>query len=135
MQKYKDSAVQMFLFGVVGITSMLIDIVITTFFYRVVSFTPFFASTMGYLSGFLYNFPLNRHKVFRHSDKDKFSLKAQLSMVFVLSFINLVVGSGIVHILVSQDILDISIAKALTTVLIALWNFLIFKFLIFSKNK
>jgi putative flippase GtrA len=130
----RKTMVQIFFFLIVGGTTFLIDLGVTAFLYNIVHFPAYLASAVGFLSGFFFNFPMNRKKVFKHTNKDKFTLHQQVFFYIALSIFNLVTTSllveGIVHIGV-----DITIAKFLVTALIAIWNFLIFKFLVFSKQK
>ncbi len=107
---------------------------VTTTLYNVFSVAPFIASAVGFCSGFFFNFPVNRHKVFKHSEHDKFSLKIQITLVLVLSTFNLVFTSFVTQILVTHNVLQISIAKVLLTVIIAIWNFFILRFFVFAKN-
>ena len=126
--------VQMFLFGIVGITTLLIDALVTSTFYYIAHLPAFMASGIGFLSGFCVNFPLNRKQVFNHSEDDRFSLKAQIYLYASLSIFNLIATSMAVDVLVSTNMLEIQWAKIITTVVFAIWNFLVFKLFIFSKK-
>lgn len=127
--------VQMFLFGIVGITTLLIDALVTSTFYYIAHLPAFMASGIGFLSGFCVNFPLNRKQVFNHSEDDRFSLKTQIYLYASLSIFNLIATSMTVDVLVSTNMLEIQWAKIVTTVVFAIWNFLVFKLFIFSKKK
>lgn len=125
---------QVVFFGFVGIVTLLIDVTITKTLYRYVSLPAYLASALGFLSGFFFNFPMNRNRVFKHSSKDRFSLNNQVAMVLSLSLFNLVFTSVFVDSLVRFNMLDIAYAKILATAIIAAWNFAIFKWFIFSKH-
>ena len=127
--------VQIFLFGIVGITTLLIDALVTSTFYYIAHLPAFMASGIGFLSGFCVNFPLNRKQVFNHSEDDRFSLKIQIYLYASLSIFNLIATSMTVDVLVSTNMLEIQWAKIVTTVVFAIWNFLVFKLFIFSKKK
>lgn len=127
--------VQIFLFGIVGITTLLIDALVTSTFYYIAHLPAFMASGIGFLSGFCVNFPLNRKQVFNHSEDDRFSLKTQIYLYASLSIFNLIATSMTVDVLVSTNMLEIQWAKIVTTVVFAIWNFLVFKLFIFSKKK
>ena len=130
----KKLVVQIFLFGIVGITTLLIDALVTSTFYYIAHLPAFMASGIGFLSGFCVNFPLNRKQVFNHSEDDRFPLKAQIYLYASLSIFNLIATSVTVDVLVSTNILEIQWAKIVTTVVFAVWNFLVFKLFIFSKK-
>lgn len=125
---------QVTLFGVVGLVTLGIDVAVTSILYYLAHFPAYLASAVGFMSGFFFNFPVNRHKVFNHSINDRFSLPTQVTMVVFLSLFNLFATSVIVELLVTGDIIDIQYAKILVTAIIAVWNFLLFKFFIFSKK-
>ena len=130
----KKLVVQIFLFGIVGITTLLVDTLVTSISYYIVHLPAFMASGVGFLSGFCVNFPLNRKQVFNHSEDDRFSLKAQIYLYASLSIFNLIATSMAVDVLVSTNMLEIQWAKIITTVVFAVWNFLVFKLFIFSKK-
>lgn len=130
----KKLVVQIFLFGIVGITTLLVDTLVTSILYYIVHLPAFMASGVGFLSGFCVNFPLNRKQVFNHSEDDRFSLKAQIYLYASLSIFNLIATSMAVDVLVSTNMLEIQWAKIITTVVFAIWNFLVFKLFIFSKK-
>ena len=130
----KKLVVQIFLFGIVGITTLLVDTLVTSILYYIVHLPAFMASGVGFLSGFCVNFPLNRKQVFNHSEDDRVSLKAQIYLYASLSIFNLIATSMAVDVLVSTNMLEIQWAKIITTVVFAIWNFLVFKLFIFSKK-
>ncbi|MBF1043418.1 MAG: GtrA family protein, partial [Candidatus Nanosynbacter sp.] len=65
---------KIFLFLVVGGITLLIDTSISYILYHNIHLPAFLASGIGFLSGFVFNFPVNRKKVFNHSQYDRFSL-------------------------------------------------------------
>lgn len=133
MKKYIPLAKQAIFFGAVGIATLGIDILVSTFFYSILLFPAYLASGIGFLSGFFFNFPMNRKKVFHHRNDHRFSLRLQVCMYVALSIFNLVITSFLVESMVTANILSIQYAKIVVTILIAIWNFLLFKFLIFSS--
>lgn len=124
---------QVTFFGFVGAVSLLIDVGVTYICFHLLEFPAYIASAIGFLSAFGFNFPMNRKKVFRHTEHDRFGLYAQIIMYVVLSVLNLVITSTLVELMVMIGI-EISFAKVVVTALIAVWNFLILKFFIFSKK-
>jgi len=122
-------------FGIVGGLTFLTDLIVTTALYNLLHFPAFLASGIGFSSGFFFNFPLNRKKVFRHSQDDRYPFRLQIIFYASLSVFNLFATSLITDLLVTTGHLRIAYAKIAVTVLIAVWNFLIFKLFIFSKRK
>lgn len=134
MDKYTKLFKQVFLFGIVGVISFGIDLGVTTLLYEVAHLPAFLAAGMGFVSAFFFNFPVNRKHVFNHSKLDRFSMRTQIVLYFLLSIFNLVVTSAIIELIVNSGLMTISLAKVSMTVVIAAWNFLIFRFFIFSKR-
>ena len=124
---------QVILFLAVGFTTFLIDVLVTSVLYSFAHLPAYLASAVGFLSGFFFSFPMNRKKVFRHTDKDRFGIKTQILFYICLSIFNLLVTSALVEGIVYLGI-NIAVAKVLVTGLIAVWNFFIFKFVVFSKD-
>jgi putative flippase GtrA len=126
---------QAMMFGVVGVITLLIDLSVTTLFFNVLHFPAFLSSGIGFLSGFFFNFPVNRKRVFKHSKEDRFSLKGQVVLYVALSVFNLTMTSLLVEMLVSINLVTIGYAKLVATAIIAVWNFLLYRYFIFSgKN-
>ena len=130
----KKFVIQIFLFGIVGVTTLAVDTLVTSILYYIAKMPAFMASGIGFLSGFCVNFPMNRKQVFNHSKDDRFSLKTQIYLYALLSVFNLIATSMMVDVLVKTNILEIQWAKIITTVVFAIWNFLVFKLFIFSKK-
>ena len=122
-------------FGFVGVVTLLIDVTVTTTLYSSFHVPAYLASGIGFLSGFFFNFPMNRKRVFHHSERDKFNLRSQILMYVSLSLFNLLATSLITQLLVSSLELKIAFAKVIVTAVIAVWNFIIFKTLVFSKRE
>lgn len=135
MDKYIKLFRQVFLFGVVGVISLLIDITVTTFLYTHLHFPPYLAGSIGFLTAFFFNFPINRKHVFNHKENYRHSIKTQAIGYAALSVFNLLVTAVFMQILVSKLKVKVELAKLLVAAVIAVWNFAIYKFLIFAKFK
>lgn len=135
MHKHKKIVTQIIFFGVVGVVSLLIDLSVTMLLYRLFNFPAFLASGIGFLSAFFFNFPMNRKRVFHHSENDRFRLSVQVVMFIALTLFNLFATSIIVEFVVNARLLQIGQIKIVVTALIAFWNFILFKYVIFSKTE
>ena len=124
---------EVFLFLLIGGVTFLIDVMVTVALYNVFHFPAFIASCAGFLSGFFFNFPMNRKRVFKHSKNDRFSFAFQISAYATLALINLFLTGFLTEFLVTLGT-NIAIAKVIVTGIIAVWNFILFKFFIFSKK-
>lgn len=134
MQKYSKLIRQVFFFGLVGVGSLLLDLCVTTFLFNYAHFPAGVAGVIGFCSAFFFNFPLNRKHVFNHTKHDKLSLKMQISLYVTLSIFNLGVTAILMQAIVYGLNIQVSIAKLGVTAVIAIWNFLLFKFYIFAKR-
>lgn len=135
MSKYRKTIDQVLLFGIVGVGSLLIDVIVTTFLYNLLHIPAAIAGVVGFVAAFLFNFPLNRKKVFKHENDSRYSLKLQIILYLALCIFNLFVTALLMHILVDKLGILIFIAKALTTALISVYNFFVLRFFIFSQEK
>jgi len=125
---------QIVLFGIVGVITLLIDLAVTIVLYNVFHLPAYLSSGIGFLSGFVFNFPMNRKRVFRHTKNDRFNVQPQVILYACLCLINLVVSSLLVEGIVSLNLVTIGYAKMFVTIIIAVWNFIIFKYVVFSKK-
>ena len=135
MNKYKGAPLQFILFGFVGVVSLGIDLGVSALLYYSLHTPVYFASAIGFLSAFFFNFPMNRKRVFHHSSIDRFTLHIQVIFYAILCLFNLFVTAILVDVMVNTLSIPIQYSKVFVALLIALWNFFIFKFYIFSKYK
>lgn len=122
-------------FGLVGVGTLAIDVTVTTALYNAANLPAYLASSIGFLSGFFFNFPLNRKKVFQHTNNDRFDLRLQIILYVSLSLVNLGTTGLLTELIVTSGIAKIAIAKIIVTAVIAVWNFVLFKNFIFSKKR
>lgn len=128
----KDFMQQGLLFLLVGGVTFLIDLIVTVALNNLLHLSPYLSSSIGFLSGFVFNFPMNRKKVFKHSINDRFKMTTQIYLYITLCVFNLLVTSVLSEALVLAG-LYIGYAKIFITAMISVWNFLIFKYFVFSK--
>lgn len=134
MKGYSKFLKQVFLFGIVGGVSFLIDVLVTSILFRMLGAPAYLAGSIGFMAAFLFNFPINRKHVFNHTKYDRFSLRTQIAMYATLSICNLFITAVCMHLLTVNHAVGVEYAKAATTLMIAVWNFLIFRFFVFSKH-
>src|SRR5690242_3528694 len=115
---------QIIFFGAVGVLTLAIDTVVTAVCFYFLGIPAYASSAIGFLSGFFFNFPMNRRKVFHHSINDRFSLRTQVIFYVLLSVFNLIFTSYLVEILVHANV-AIQYAKFIVTAMIAVWNFVL----------
>lgn len=129
----KQTVWQLVLFGMVGITALVIDTGVT--YVLVQQGVPvYIASAVGFVAGFAFNFPVNRQRVFQHSPHDRYSLRTQIALYAGLSLFNLGATSLAVQGLVQFGVLPLVWAKTSVTALFAIWNFVVLRLVIFAKR-
>lgn len=136
----KSSIWQIARFCLAGTTTVAIDFL--TFFFLVEYFANFtdvdeaiylaIANTISLLAGFLVSFTLNKFWVFKQKDqKHVKNLKLQLLMYTLLFLFNIGFATFFVW-AVSGAGLNTYFAKVLSIMLITLWNFIIYRKVIFK---
>lgn len=120
-------------FLITGGILFVIDFGVSLFMYYLVGLGPGISSGIGFTAGFIVGFTLNKKWVFKHDSKSRFNVSAQLILYLLLAVFNLIISSVAVEVIVGKGIM-IEIVKPITVIVIAFWNFLIFKFFIFSKK-
>jgi putative flippase GtrA len=93
------------------------------------------ASAIGFTSGFLVNFIGNRGVVFKTVEGYHFRRRLQIIMYVILVFFNLIFTSVMTEILVSKAGANIIIVKICLGLLVATWNFIIYRKIIFKALK
>jgi putative flippase GtrA len=122
-------------FVIVGIATLILDTTVTTLLYKHGHLPAGVASAIGFTSGFLVNFIGNRGVVFKSVEGYHFKRKSQILMYVVLVFFNLAFTSLMTEVLVSRAGGNIIIVKICLGVLVATWNFLIYRTIIFKPPK
>lgn len=86
--------------------------------------------SLSFMCGFLVSFYLNRKWVFASSGSHNKELVSSL----VLAGVNIVISSAIILLLVTRVDLDSRIAKVIVMGFVAVWNYVIYKTLIFKSQ-
>lgn len=90
----------------------------------------FVANALSFMCGLVVSFTLNKQWVFTK----KGGGPQQFTMYFVLACINLLISSGLLSLFVHGLGLRPSIAKLISMILIATWNYVIYQKIIFKKS-
>jgi len=94
--------------------------------------TAVIANTVSFVLGFTTSFILNRLWVFGQKEQTKQVLH-QISLYLVIAFINLAITDIAIHFLVNAHV-PAFIAKIILVIIVACWNFIIFKKIIFTHR-
>lgn len=94
--------------------------------------TIIFSNTISFVLGFITSFILNRIWVFGHKEQNK-QVIHQISLYLIIACVNLTITNIAIHFLVDASV-PAFIAKIMLVILVAIWNFGIYKKVIFSHN-
>ncbi len=93
----------------------------------------FFANAIALSVGFVISFYGNKYLVFSAKDdkKQRYSTKVQMLIYIVLLGVNTLLTFGIISLLISFGA-DVLIAKVISMFFIVVWNFIIYRYIIFK---
>lgn len=89
------------------------------------------ANTLSFMSGFVVSFLLNKFWVFSNQE----SMKGQLLKYSILALVNVLISNGVVWLMVNELGVVPFIAKVITMVAIASWNYIIFSKIVFKNRE
>jgi putative flippase GtrA len=118
---------------ITGVSAFAVDYVTLTVFYYFVSVNLSLATTLGFVAGFIVSFISNRNWVFgangseRKASKQlvKYSILIVFNYLFTVVSLNMLKGIGV----------EPFIGKIMIMGLITIWNYLLFKCVIFAPKK
>ncbi|MEM6629147.1 MAG: GtrA family protein [Bacteroidota bacterium] len=121
--------VQIILFLFVGALCYAVDILLLYLFYDImglnVNLGNFFSSVIATYVAYV----LNSRYIF---SKGKYDPKKEISMFFILSFLGLLLNMSMMFVLTSYTAISIYISKTFVTLVVAAFNFVTRKFLVFN---
>jgi putative flippase GtrA len=113
-----------------GGTAAAVNIGCALFLYHVVHIQYLYASSIGFLMGFLVSFMLQKYWTFQN--KTHTLLKLQFMYFSLLTFINLGLTIVLVYLLTDKLHLYYGLSQIFTTAIVALWSFFIYGRVIFK---
>ncbi|MCX8128685.1 MAG: GtrA family protein [Clostridia bacterium] len=125
----KEAVIQFIRYIISGISAFTVEYLFFRLLLDTFNIQKFISNSAAMLVGFWFSFLLNRFWSFG----SKTGFMKQLSLYSILFLINLVISNLLM--LVFSDILHItpSISKAVIMGMVAVWNFVIFKKIIYKK--
>ena len=117
----------------VGITAFVIEYGTFYFLYMELGISLIVANSVSFFLGLLTSFAFNRLWTFGKRTYSK-NTSHQLLLYFMLAFINLLLTNITVEILIKINIIP-SIGKLAAMILTSLWNYVLFKRVIFKHHR
>ncbi len=124
---------RLFHYAISGGTAFTIEYGSFLIFYYEFHLSAVLANTISFSLGLVTSFLLNRFWVFAH-DKQKKKMVHQMSLYLVTGLFNLIITDIMIHFIVKAGV-PAFIAKILLVIIVAFWNFFIFKRIIFMQQK
>lgn len=118
----KKLIAQFMKFGVVGVIAFIIDFGVMVFLTEVFAVPYLISTTIAFTVSVIFNYVASMRYVFVR--KDDMSRRREFIIFVLLSVIGLVLNDVFMWLLVDFFFIDYRISKIITTVLVAIWNFL-----------
>lgn len=122
-------------FGLVGITSSAIDLIVYSTFFYVFGIIPSISKGVGFVSGSIFGFIVNRSWTFKSNRSVKASVVPYAVLYLVSLGLNIATNSGILFVLGKDSFLAFASAFVVATGVAATTNFLGLKFIVFSHKR
>lgn len=117
----KKLIAQFMKFGVVGVIAFIIDFGVMVFLTEVLAVPYLISTTIAFTVSVIFNYVASMRYVFVR--KDDMSRRREFIIFVLLSVIGLVLNDVFMWLLVDFFFIDYRISKIITTVLVAIWNF------------
>lgn len=117
----KKLIAQFMKFGVVGVIAFIIDFGVMVFLTEVFAIPYLISTTIAFTVSVIFNYVASMRYVFVR--KDDMSRRREFIIFVLLSVIGLVLNDVFMWLLVDFFFIDYRISKIITTVLVAIWNF------------
>ncbi len=124
-----SSLISLIKFVISGLTAAAIELCSFLFLIHVIDRGLILSNSISFILGLITSFSLNKLWVFR--GKQRINTKKQFLFYVVLAIFNLLITNILIHLIVGADV-KAEVAKIMTICLIAVWNFAIFKLVIFK---
>lgn len=114
-----------------GGTAAATDLFLLFFLYDVLEINVIISATLAFVAAFFVSFFLQKFWTFRDNSKDK--IKQQMGVYFAVGAVNTVINAWAMDLLVNSWHVWYLLAQVIVSGLIALYSFIIYKFLIFKR--
>lgn len=118
-------------FLIAGGTSTLTDLILLFIFHSILKMNVIVAATFAYVIAFFVSFYLQKFWTFRENSTHK--IRLQMAAYFMLGAINVGLNAVAMHFLVNVMHIWYLLAQIIISAVIAILNFLVYKYFIFKK--
>jgi len=127
--RYKSVIKFIFAGGTAGVT----DLVLLFLFHGVFKWGLVFSTSAAFILSFLISFTLQKFWTFRNYRQDR--VVRQFFIYILNAFIGLNLNGLLMHILVNKYAVWYLLAQIIVNLAIGVWNFIVYKFLVFRTDK
>jgi len=120
-------------FFIAGSLAGIGNLVLLFVFHGVFEWDVILSTSLAFILAFLISFSLQKFWTFR--DKSSKRIGKQLALYFATAFISLNINGILMHLLVNRYNVWYLLAQFVINLFIGLLNFVIYKFIIFTKNE
>lgn len=120
-------------FFLTGFCSGAVDLIFLFIFYDLFSWPIVFSTTLAFIMSFLFSFSLQKFWTFRNLGFGRFA--GQLALYMFNVFVGLNLNGFLMHLAVNRYDLWYLLAQVLVNVILGVYNFFIYKFIIFRNEK
>lgn len=128
----KKLIAQFMKFGVVGVIAFIIDFGVMVFLTEVFHVPYLISTTVAFTVSVIFNYIASMRYVFKR--KDDMSRRREFIIFVILSVIGLILNDLFMWVFVDFFFIDYRIAKIITTVLVAIWNFVTRKIFLEARD-
>lgn len=132
MKTSKSIAVQLPLYLFAGLTTLMVEYGIFLILFYVLDLSVILANALSFTTALTVNFLLNKKLVFSVNNS-KNSVQKQIVLYFGLALFNVLITTTGIHFLLKLSV-PAFLAKLLLMGVVAGWNFVIFRQVIFRKS-
>ena len=119
-------------FIISGGTAALVNFSLLYFFTDILGIWYLLSSVLSFVFSFFVSFYLQKFWTF--GDKNKEALYKQMVIYLLIAFLNLTINTVSMYVLVDFFKVWYMLAQFFITAIIALWNFIVYKFFIFNQK-
>ena len=118
---------------IAGITGAAVHLFILTVFYRFLGVSVVISTSLGFVVAFFVSFYLQKFWTFRDNGRDE--MLKQMMIYFIVGAVNMTLNASLMYWLVEKLSVWYLLSQVMVSGVIAIESFLIYKFVIFKKQK
>lgn len=132
--KFNNRIVEIFKFSGVGIINTLIDFTVFTFLTYALSVNISYSQAIGYGTGVINSFVMNRKFTFKANNDAQNNTIKQLFKFIIINLVSLAFSSLLIGVMVGSAHINVFVSKVLVTLVTQAINYLGYKLIVFKSS-